>query len=139
MNSTTLVSKVNAALNKLSPSDRDVYKRVYSRTGGDSLLGVGATVTATDTLLSPKPAIFDITQDDIARMAGTTKVQINDQLMIVSSSALSRTDLENKELSIALKHGSIVEEYSIVGCTVAPYQGVAIAFSVILRSKRRPT
>lgn len=137
MNATSLLAKVGKTMNKMSASDRVAYKRTYVRSGGDSLLGIGSTLSFTDTVLSPKPAVFTVTQQDLLLLSGATKVQLNDQMMIVSAAALSRTDLENKELTIVMKRGSVVEEYSVETYTIAPFDGAAIAFSLLLRSKRR--
>lgn len=138
MNATTLLAKVGATMNKLNASDRTAYKRVYVRTGGDTLLGVGATATHTDTALSPKPAVFTVTQQDLLNLSGTSKVQLNDQMMIVSAAAITRADLSNSELTIVMKRGSSEEEYSVESYTLAPFNGTAIAFTLLLRSKRRP-
>ncbi len=138
MNATLLLAKVGTTMNKLSASDRVVYKRTYARTGGDALLGTGRTLTSSDVVLSPKPAVFTVTQQDLLALSGATKVQLNDQMMIVSAAALSRTELENPELTIVMKRGSVVDEYGIEAYTTAPFDGTAIAFSLLLRSKRRP-
>ena len=138
MNATTLLTKVGNTMNKLAASDRTAYKRVYVRTGGDAVLGTGYSTSYTDTPLSPKPAVFTVTQQDLLNLSGVTKVQLNDQMMIVSAKAITRSDLANSEMTIVMKQGSTEEEYSIESYTLAPFDGTAIAFNLLLRSKRRP-
>ena len=138
MNATSLLAKVGKTMNKLGASDRVAYKRVYTRIGGDVVLGAGHTTSHNDTVLSPKPAVFTVTQQDLMSLSGTSKVQLNDQMMVVSAAAITRADLGNSELVIVMKQGSSEEEYGIESFTLAPFDGTAIAFTLLLRSKRRP-
>src|SRR6185437_606388 len=91
------------------PPGSTVYKRVITRTGGDSLTGRPATITNTDTLLAPQPVyargmrrqVGGADAQDVDNSSGVRIAQRYE--LTVSVNAMSMTDLENPDVLILLK------------------------------------
>lgn len=132
-----LITKINNLLNKVNATDRTVYKRIYSRSGGDALLGINNAVTTIETALSPTPVIQPIMGSNKAVLTQFGLLQIGDMIMTTSASALSQRDLSDKDLSIVLKAGDVVEEYVIVSYVPNVFMGEVIAYNVLLRSRKK--
>lgn len=135
----SLQNKVNKLLTKFDVTDRIVYKRVITRTGGDILTGRGVAVAIVDTVLKPQPAI-DQSGGRGGPMvaAGAELAQLGDLVMLVSASAITRLNLEDPKVAFVLKATGIDdEEFSVVAFDPLVTQGQAIAFNVVLRSKKR--
>lgn len=129
--------KLDKLLTRFNAVDRPAYKRLYTRTGGDALLGDSQTVTKTDTLLSPQPALTTMSDKETLALVGTTVVQTSDVMMIVSSSALSSAEIKNPNLAIVMKNGASEEEYIIAAYVPSVLEGKTLVFNVLLKSKSR--
>jgi hypothetical protein len=134
---TALISKLDGVLKKYNLTDRTVYKRTVTRSGGDTVTGKGVVTVNTDVVLSPQPAVRQLSQMDmytgVAAMA-----QIGDSVCTVSPTAVTRTELLNKNLLFVFKDASDNEEECfIVGFIPSALNGVDVAFDVVVRSKKR--
>jgi hypothetical protein len=132
-----LIAKVNAVLNKVNATDRDLYKRVYTRSGGDALLGRAGTVTTTDTLITVPPAVQTIASDSIQYLNGSGLAQVGDLLITLSATAISLDDLQNEDLRLVLKRGLVEEELAIIHYDPAVFDGARVAYTLLARSKKR--
>jgi hypothetical protein len=94
---TTLISKVDSALNKTKVTDRVVYKRLLSRGGGDPLIGRSGSVTVTDTELQPQPAIF---RAPVEITTGANRNSVSSYKIIASASSLSEAISETRTWSL---------------------------------------
>lgn len=137
MDGATLKAKVTAALVKVNATDRALYKRVYSHSGGDSLIGKPATVTAVDTLFTTPPAIQTLTSENMTYLSVSGLAQVGDLILTLSASAIALADLKNRDLRLVLKTGSSEEELAIVHYEPALFDGMCVAYTVLARSKKR--
>lgn len=80
------VSKVLAQVNATS---RPVKFRVVARTGGNSILGVGQTITNIDTLVAPPPVVDYIKEEEVAGGAGL--IQLGDYRILFAGSVPETT------------------------------------------------
>lgn len=126
-----LLAKTNSLLNKYGPfNGRTVYKRVITRTGGDDLIGRPGTVTTSDTKLTPQPyfaragkrnVVVDNTRfQDVITGVGNQTVQVYE--MLISVTALSEAEIENKNIVLVFKDSSNNEEI----VRIEDYESVAI-------------
>lgn len=135
---TALRDKIGKVLNKVGASERSCYMRTYTRLGGDPLLGRPGSVYTQDKAIVPTPAITTLSQQDMLALAGIVQVQMSDLMMIVSSLAITREDLLNKDISIVFTDDSgTEEEYSIAYYVPAVFGGSVIVYNVLLKSKKR--
>lgn len=130
-------------LTKLNPSSSIIYKRTTGRTGGDPVTGRGVTVSNTDVLLNPQPAITYITATLLTRANRNTQVvvtsgvaQIGDILCTCSATNITRSELNNKDVSIVLVDGSTEDQREIVEFTPYMLNGIDVAFDILLRRKK---
>jgi hypothetical protein len=63
-------AKIQAKLAALNATPRVVSFRTMTRTGGNPRLGIGGTVTYTDTVADPQPAAELVKAEDIAGSGG---------------------------------------------------------------------
>jgi hypothetical protein len=134
---TSLISKADSLLTRFNATDRAVYKRTITRTGGDPLIGKPASVTRTDVKLNPPPAVSRPNPNDPLIIAGNTVVPATDYVLLVTPTALTRAELGNKDLMIVFKDGSTEEELAVVAYTPEPFQGMDVIISVLVRSKKQ--
>jgi hypothetical protein len=62
----SIQSKISKTLERLNATSRLVYLRSVSSSGGNSLLGLGQSVSSSDTLAEPQPAVDLMTTHEIA-------------------------------------------------------------------------
>lgn len=134
---TVIISKVDRLLSKLNATERPVYKRVITRTGGDDLIGRGSTATHEDTLLSPQPVMTKISETSQILASGSSNLQIGDWVMTASPTALTQTDLLSKDLLIVFKEGTNEESLRVLSFDAPALYGQALAYNVFLRSIER--
>ena len=135
---TGITKRLDSVLTRFNLTDRPVYKRVITRTGGDPLLGKPASVSVVDTLFAPQPAVQAIFNKSIDVVVGTSIAQVGDYLCTFSPTALSRADLANKDMTVVFKDASGTQDELFVeafGPTVL--NGVDVVFDVLIRSKKR--
>lgn len=132
-----VLSKVNKALRKVNGSEATVYKRVYSTTGGDAVLGRGMTTSYTDAKVTPAPVVYVPTGEDAALASGGMRMQVGDIMALFSSSAVSKSDLTSKSTTFVFVDGSEEVEYQVGAYMPAIYDGGVIVFNVLLVNKRR--
>jgi hypothetical protein len=135
--STALIKKLDKVFGRLKVSERDVYKRKYTRTGGDPLIGKGASVSSADTLLVPTPVVTRPSANDPLILSGASAVPATDYLLYISPTSLSATDVKDKDTVIVFKEGSSEEECVIAAYVPIVLRGVVVTYAVLARSKKR--
>jgi hypothetical protein len=143
---TALISKLNAALNRVGPPERTVYKRVITRTGGDSLIGRPGSVSTADTILSPQPLYQRLGRFVVGDSAASQELLSNgkervadDYQVIFSSTAVTQADLNNKDLQFVFKDAAGNSEvFRVTDFEPVGMNGVQLMFITYLRSTQRP-
>lgn len=106
----SLTKKVDSILKKYATPSSSVYKRVVTRTGGDSLIGRSTTVTTADTLMSPQPVyargmrrqVGGTDAEDITTSSNAVTVAQSYE-MLVSPNAMSLSELRNPDVLLVFK------------------------------------
>lgn len=134
---TSLIARLNKISSALNVTDRVVYKRKITRTGGDPLIGAPASVSYTDTKLSPQPVVDTPASDHPLILSGNIMAPLTDLLLLVSPTALLLSELQDKDIVLVFKSGTTEQEYFVH--TYLPYalNGIAVAYHVLARSKKR--
>jgi len=141
-NPTTILAKLDKALRTYAPVDKLVYKRVYTKTGGDALIGRGQTTTSTDTLLDPQPMYRRMTRYPVGPSAraeliitgGETSLG-NSFSMMFSATAMPLSDLENPNLIIVFKDTAGNEElFRVTDFEPTGFQGTDVLFIAYIQS-----
>ena len=135
--SSSLKKKVDNALKRFNATNRVVYKRVYTSTGGDALTGRNRTTQTTDYLLTPQPAVTSVRQEDLMALGSDAKIQLSDLMMTASANAIKLSDLRNKDLIIVMKSKTDEEEYKVLAYTAGVIEGENVVFTLLLRSTKR--
>lgn len=134
----SLIKTVDGLLTRFDATDRKIYKRIITRTGGDSLLGRPGSVTYKDTLLQPQPAVRVVTGRDVAlALSSSVLVQVGDYVLTTSVTTLTRDDLQSTNFVFVLKAGTAEEELVIIGYDPIAINGRDVAFDIVARSKKR--
>jgi hypothetical protein len=141
-----ILAKTKSALNKVGPSDRQVYKRVVTRTGGDSLIGRGGTITHVDTLLDPQPLYQRLGRNIVGDSAPSQELLNNgsnriadDYQVTFHPDAVSQADLNNKDLLFVFRDASNRDEiFRVTDFEPVAINGKAVMFVGYLRSTARP-
>ncbi len=118
-------AKVTKLLTDVQATERVVQFREVTRTGGNALLGIGGTVTNTDTAIVPQPAVSQVTAEEIA--GGSGLIQPGDWKFIFDSQVPEAT-LRNRLILFG------DEVLQIVRIKPYPFQGAPVAWSVIART-----
>lgn len=142
-----IIAKLNTALNKVNVSDRVVYKRVVTRSGGDDLLGRPGSVDYTDTKLVPPPAYQRLGRNIVGNNApavltlgssGSDMQVADDYAIVISPTSMSRAELSNPDVMIVFKDSAGKEEvFRISDFEPQAYQGIDIVTTAYLRSVKR--
>ena len=136
-----VLKRVDAALNKVTPINRQVYKRITQFTG-DSLIG-RVTSDTTDILLVPQPAITQIGRQHLSGARDAVETVINssgtrlvkdDYTMIVSGDAITEAELQNNNLSFVFKTVDGEEVLFVMDYSPLEFQGLVIVYEVFVRS-----
>lgn len=128
-----IISKISSLLSKVRACDREVYKRTYTKIGGDELIGSAEYVSA-DTKLVPTPAVRSAEFDRSVVLWSGGRVQTGDLLMVVSPSSVTSQELADKSIRFVFKDGSGGEtEYNIVAFAASMYDTDVVCFRVLLR------
>ena len=142
MTADVIISRMDKVLKRFNVSNREVYKRVVIRSGGDPLIGRYSSVKTAEWKLDPQPMVMSPRSDEPVALNsdGKSVVQVGDLLLTVTPTSVSREDLENKNLVFVFKHPSnhVEEEYFIVSYRPVVVYGSDVMFNVLVRSKRRP-
>lgn len=136
--SAAIVNRLDAVMRRLRLTDRAIYKRVHSRTGGDPLIGSSGTESYLDTLLDPQPKLSLAGRSERVLGGSEKVVQDADYALLVSPSAMTVGDFQNKDVTLVLKDAAGKEEelqILSVGSTVV-FGGV-VAFKVLAKGRKR--
>jgi hypothetical protein len=118
-------AKIRSALRKLSATSRPVYFRTRTVTGGNQLLGIGSTVTVSDALVDPQPAVELLSAEQIAASGGL--YQAGDYGLVFDGS-IAESTFQTKQLV----YGSDV--LAIVRYEPAVINGTVVAWTITARS-----
>lgn len=139
-----LIRVADKLLNRFDVTDRAIYKRVYTRTGGDALLGRPGTVSYVDTIMNPQPIFGELsfhrgnTPRNSVGLIDSGIALIGDYLLQCSPTSVTVTELANKEMTFIAKDSNGNEEqFFIVTYKASAVNGVDVFFTVLLRSKSR--
>lgn len=148
---TSIINRLNQVLNRVATPGQDTrkaYKRVFSRTGGDDLIGVVGTVSKTDTLLAPQPVFQRVTRmmfgtqaksQEVLDVAKSEKRTANEWEFIFSPTAVSISDLQNENLVFVLKDTNGDEEVlDVIDYEPIGAFGADLVYAAYLRSIQRP-
>jgi hypothetical protein len=137
-----IITRLNAALKRVGPPTRTVYKRVVTRTGGDNLIGRPGSVTYADTACDPQPLVSRISTERVresAILSGTKVYQTEDLQALFSPTAITLAELQDENLVIALKDSvGNTETYRIVDFDFTSLEGQDVIYKAIIRSVSRP-
>lgn len=137
-NASGIINRIGRILNKVQATDRDVYKRLLVRSGGDSLTGRGVVADTQDILLKPIPEIHVLGPEDSFVLTTNGVTPDGSFVCTVSSAAISRDELEDPDMSIVFKDSNNnEEEFYIASFNFDVFQGQMIDFQLLLRSKQR--
>jgi hypothetical protein len=134
----SLQSSIDYVLRYVGPPAKQVYKRTTVTPAGDSLLGLSPSGAPqhTDTLLVPQP-VYEQLQDRAAVLSSSgMALEASDYEIVISSSSISITELEQGNLTFVLTDTSgLVEEYRVLGYNPSQFQGKYVVFCVYARRK----
>jgi hypothetical protein len=142
---TSIRDRAAKLLGQFQVTDRPIYKRVITRSGGDALLGRPGTVVKTDTLLNPQPAVTypleQVTKETLAKnllvLSGGDRVSVGDYILLVSPNAISKEDILNPDVMFVFAPGAKEEECYVVQLLPSVMNGIDVIFNVLIRSKAR--
>lgn len=120
-----LRTKIAAKLAALQATPRVVKFRQETRTGGNSRLGIGGSVTTTDTLADPQPAARMLTSEELAGTGGL--LQPGDWEFVFAGTT-SEDVLRNQQILFGTEVLNIVQ--------IEPYalNGIVVAWRVVART-----
>jgi hypothetical protein len=121
----SIQGKVAKVLARVNATSREVSFRTVSTTGGNALLGLGTTVSSSDTVCDPQPAVDVLRTDEIANSGGF--LQMGDYKLLFAGSVEEAT-----LTSSMILYGS--EVLKIVQYVPVPIDGTVVAWEVIARA-----
>lgn len=137
---TSLVNRVAGVLDKVNANDRVTYKRRFTHSGGDALTGRGVSTGSQDILLAPQPAVRALGPYDSFYLNGNSVVQSGDQVCTVSSLAITRDELADKDMALVMKDAlGNEEEFFLCAFNPSMFGGTDVVFELLIRSKSRPS
>lgn len=142
-----IIRRTDSALRRVNVTERDVYKRVITRTGGDDLIGRPGSVTHVDTKIDPPPAYQrlgrNIVGNNVAAesvLSGSETRVADDYAVLISVTAMSEADFKNENVLIVFKDAAGGEEvFRITDYEPTLFQGQVLNFTAYIRSLKRPT
>lgn len=143
---TSIISRLSTVLRKVGPLERTSYKRVTTRTGGDTLIGRPGSVAVSDTIFDPQPQYSRQARNVVGigavaekLLASNQDLVANDYMFIFSPDALSISDLENSAVTIVLKDAAgNSEQFEITDYESTALTGVTVLYTVYAKSRKRP-
>ena len=132
--------RIDKALNKVTPVNQVIYKRLVT-TSGDTLIG-RATSTVIDTILSPQPSITQAGRQHLSGKRDAVETVINtegrvvrdDYILTISTTAVTADELANPNLFFVFKSGSAENVLFVMDYSPIEYQGTIIVHEVYARS-----
>ena len=119
----SIIARLDNALNKVGPQDRTSYMRVITRTGGDDLIGRPGTVTFVDTVFNPQPQYNRPSARNLVGPTAKTEdvsdatgqhVIADRYVFLFSPTAITLAQLKNDDMLIVLKDAAgVVEKFDI--------------------------
>lgn len=143
-----VIRRLDAALNKVAPPTRTVYKRTVTRTGGDALIGRPGAVAYTDVELKPQPFYArlgrqivgsQVPAELIINSAGTNDFVADEWIIIFSPTSISLAELSNPDLVLAFKDtAGNTEVFRITDTEPLGFSNQAVMYVSYIRSTERP-
>ena len=140
---TSLQTKVDKALTKLTPTPYTVYKRYTKRVGGDVFLGRSGAVQVADFILAPQPYVeavppsLRINKHNPSYLMDNSLIQAGDYVVNISSTAMSRSELENPDILLVFFGDGVEDERSVVTFSSDTIFGSEVLFIVLARVSKR--
>jgi hypothetical protein len=135
--SDSIIKRMDAALRRVGPMRRDVYKRVITRTGGNDLIGRAASITTADTKLNPQPFYMDNGGSEMLVSTGGD-VQATDYTFVMSPTAMTLAEVQNKNTFLLLKDSAgNIEMLRITSYEPTDFQGAVVEISITATSVSR--
>lgn len=122
---TAFQAKVAALLTKLNATAKVVKFRNITRAGGSAVLGLGGTVTITDTVVDPQPAVRVLDTEAVAASGGI--LQPGDYELIFAGTIPEAT-LRNRQVL----YGDDV--LKVLEISPAAIDGIVVAWTVLART-----
>lgn len=118
-------AKIKAVLGQLQATPRVVRFREVTQTGGNTVLGIGGTVTTTDTDIDPQPAAQMVTSETIAGSGG---LLLPGDWEFTFDGTINETNFRTKQILFGDEVLNIVhyEPYAL--------QGITVGYTVIART-----
>jgi hypothetical protein len=142
-----IISKLDAALKKVSAYSRAVYKRTTVRDGGDDLIGSPGSITHRDTLLDPPPVYTRLGRNVVGDFAtattlissdGSSRQVANDYSILLSPTDITEQELTNPDVSIVFKdNAGKIEVFSITDYEPVAFQTENVMYLAYIRSVQR--
>ena len=125
-----LQSRIGKLIKRLNVTHRTVKLRDVSTSGGNSLLGLGGTVSTTDTVVDPQPTVSLADAQTIANSGGL--YQLGDYEMLFAGTIPEAT-LKNR----LVVYGD--EVLRIVNIDPVVFGGVVVVWKVMTRTAKAGT
>jgi hypothetical protein len=140
----SILKRLDKVLTKFAPTDRTVYSRAVTRTGGDDAIGRPGVVTNTDIILSPQPMWNRPTRRGIEYLHNALVIENGvartavDYIMLISPDALTQDQLQDPNTFIVMKDAAgVTEVFLILDVQATGFAGTDVVFEVALRSMTR--
>lgn len=117
-------SKIARALGRLNVTSRTVMLRSVMSSGGNPVLGLGQSVSSTDVVVDPQPAVELIAAEEVA--AAKSLLQLGDYRLTFAGT-LTENTLKNSEIL----YGTDV--LKVIRYDPIAIDGTVVAWSVIAR------
>lgn len=147
MTAASITAKLDAALRKFAPPNRQAYKRLVTRVGGDPLIGLDVSTTVYDTLMDPQPYYTrtgrehlpgDHAQSEDFIASNGAQILADDYIFIVSPTAMALDELQNPSVLVVLKDAAGGEEIlRLLDVEPGALAGQDAAYTCYMRSTKR--
>lgn len=155
MNVNSLLNAVNNVFTTYNPPDRQVYKRIVKRSGGDDLIGRPGSITYQDSVLTPQPfyqrrqqswppmnigsnASRDEAAEKLLGPDGKSYAAVAYEILLAPQS-ITVDDLNNPNLTLLFKFSNgNEEEYEVTDYETVGVAGVDLLIIGYIKSVTRP-
>ena len=145
---TSIINKVNGALNRTKGFNRTISLRVVTMEGGDPLLKRGGTPVSNDRVLNPQPfadrmgrqriAGGHVDEETLISPSGQV-LMADDYEILVSPTAASLDDFQDPNAQIVFTDSSGREEIlKLLDYETATIDGTDVVYTLYARSVKRP-
>lgn len=143
----SIQTKIDGASTKFVLTDRTIYKRVVSRSGGNQLIGQPGSVDPNDTELKPQPFYSrpDSMElgairapDDVLSSDGTAGLSNTEYVLFFTPNCMSLSDIQNPDVTLVFKDVQGNEEqFRIIDYETLAFQGGTFGISAYVKSFKK--